>query len=258
VVDWHEVWTRGYWRTYVGPVAGRIGWWVQGACLRVPQRAFCFSRLHERRLREERLRGELTRLEGQYAGPLAPPKPLPARPVVVFAGRHIPEKNVPALVPALVQAREQIPDLRGEIYGDGPDRESVLRAIAEQRLDGYIVAPGFVDAEVLEKAMTTALCLVLPSTREGYGLVVIEATARGVPVVVVQGPDNAATELVEEGRNGAIAPSAAPNDLAAAIVRIYDAGPALRGSAADWFCQNAERLSLERSLERVLEAYGGA
>ena len=40
---------------------------VQRACLRVPQRAFCFSRLHERRLRELGLRGELTLLEGQYA-----------------------------------------------------------------------------------------------------------------------------------------------------------------------------------------------
>ena len=56
VVDWHEVWTRDYWREYAGPrSAGEIGWRVQRACLRVPQRAFCFSRLHERRLREEGL-----------------------------------------------------------------------------------------------------------------------------------------------------------------------------------------------------------
>ena len=256
VVDWHEVWTRDYWREYLGRLPGWIGWRVQHACLRVPQQAFCFSKLHEHRLRDQGLCGALTRLEGQYAGPPRPRTPLTARPVAVFAGRHIPEKNVPALVPALVQAREQIPGLRGEIYGDGPERENVLRAIAEQGLDGYIAAPGFVDAEVLEEAVTTALCLVLPSRREGYGLVVIEATARGVPVVVVEGPDNAATELVEERRNGAIAPSAAPHDLAAAIVRVHDAGPALRDSAAEWFRVNAERLSLERSLERVLEAYG--
>ena len=103
VVDWHEVWTRAYWREYLGPLAGRVGWRVQGACLRVRQRAFCFSTLHERRLHELGLRGELTRLEGQYAGSDEVSEPAPARPVVVFAGRHIPEKGVLELVPALAQ-----------------------------------------------------------------------------------------------------------------------------------------------------------
>jgi glycosyltransferase involved in cell wall biosynthesis len=258
VVDWHEIWTREYWREYLGPIAGLIGWRVQRACLRVPQRAFCFSRLHEQRLREQNVRGPLTRLEGQYAGSLEPAERRSARPVVVFAGRHIPEKRVPALVPALAEALRQIPDLRGEIYGDGPERENVRRAIAEAGLDGRITTPGFVAADVLEEALSTALCLVLPSRREGYGLVVIEAAARGVPVVVVEGPDNAATELVEEGTNGAVAPSAEPHELAAAIVRIHRAGPALRDSAADWFRTNAERLSVDRSVERVLEAYARA
>jgi glycosyltransferase involved in cell wall biosynthesis len=256
VVDWHEVWTRGYWREYLGPLAGRVGWLVQRACLRVPQRAFCFSRLHERRLRELGLRGELTRLDGQYAGSLEVADPLPARPVVVFAGRHIAAKRVTELVPALARARAEVPDLRGEIYGDGPEREKVLRAIAELGLDGHVSAPGFVDREALESSLRSALCLVLPSRREGYGLVVVEAAARGVPTVVVQGPDNAATELIEESVNGTIAESAAPDVLAAAIARVDRAGPALRHSTLDWFRRNQERLSLERSLETVLTEYG--
>jgi glycosyltransferase involved in cell wall biosynthesis len=258
VVDWHEVWTRMYWREYLGSVAGRIGWSIQRACLRVPQRAYCFSLLHERRLHDLGIRGKLTRLEGQYAGPLEQPEPQPARPVVVFVGRHIQEKRVSALVPALARAREQIPELRGEIYGDGPEREEVLRAIADVGLDGHVSAPGFVAAETLEQALATALCLVLPSKREGYGLVVVEAATRGVPTVVVDGPDNAATELVEEGVNGTIAASAAPDDLAGAILRVHSAGPELRRSTLEWFRRNAERLSLKRSLSDVLEAYGDA
>ena len=258
VVDWHEVWTSEYWREYLGPVAGRIGWWVQQACLRVPQRAFCFSRLHERRLRDLGVNGELTRLEGQYAGPVDPSPSQPARPVVVFVGRLIPEKRPTAVVPALARAREQIPELRAEIYGDGPERENVLRAISELGLDEYVSAPGFVDADVLERARSSALCLVLPSSREGYGLVVLEAAASGVPVVVVAGPDNAAIELVEEGLNGTVAESATPDDLAEAIIRIHRAGQALRDSSADWFRNNADHLSLERSLETVVHAYASS
>jgi len=258
VVDWHELWTLEYWREYLGPLGGWIGWQIQSACLRVPQRAFCFSRLHERRLLEQNVRGTVTRLEGQYAQPLDPAQRREARPVVVFAGRHIPEKRVPALVPALAEARRQIPDLRGEIYGDGPERKAVLQAIAKAGLDGRIAAPGFVDANVLEEAVASALCVVLPSRREGYGLVVIEAAARGVPVVVVEGPDNAAIELVAEGTNGAVAPSASPADLAAAIVRVHTAGPELRASTLEWFRRNAERLSLERSLQLVVREYASA
>lgn len=258
LVDWHEVWTREYWREYLGRVGGRIGWRIQRECLHVRQRAFCFSRLHERRLREQGLYGELTRLEGQYAGAPAPPEPLPARPVAVFAGRHIPEKRVPSLVPALARAREQVPELCAEIYGDGPERECVLAAITTAGLERCVSAPGFVEQEVLEHALATALCVVLPSRREGYGLIVVESAARGVPSVVVAGPDNAATELVDEGANGFIAPSAEPNDLAGALVRVYDAGPDLRRATLEWFRGNAERLSLERSLQVVLREYSSA
>jgi glycosyltransferase involved in cell wall biosynthesis len=150
-----------------------------------------------------------------------------------------------------------VPGLGAEIYGDGPERPRVLQAIAELGLDGAVTAPGFVDGAALETALATALCLLLPSRREGYGLVVIEAAAQGVPVVVAADPDNAATELVDEGVNGMIAPSASTQELAAAIVRVHNAGPALRASAAEWFRRNADRLSLEGSLKRVLKAYAG-
>jgi glycosyltransferase involved in cell wall biosynthesis len=253
IVDWHEVWTREYWRDYVGRLAGWIGWRIQRACLRVPQRAFCFSRLHERRLRELGFSGKLTRLEGQYTG-RSVPAPAPARPAVVFAGRHIPEKRVPALVGALTK----LPGVHGEIYGDGPEREHVLAAINTAGLTDRVVAPGFVNGDVLERALATALCFVLPSQREGYGLVVVESAAKGVPSVVVDGPDNAATELVNDGVNGAVAASANADDLAAAIARVSDGGGALRVSTLDWFRRNAERLSLERSVQVVLAEYAAS
>src|SRR5919197_4207676 len=103
----------------------------------------------------------------------------------------------------------------------------------------YVSAPGFVPAEVLEQALATALCLVLPSQREGYGLVIVESSARGVPAVVVAGPDNAATELVEDGVNGVVAESI--EALAAAIVRVQRGSSDLRRSTLEWFRRNEER-----------------
>jgi glycosyltransferase involved in cell wall biosynthesis len=257
-VDWIEVWTRAYWLEYLGAVGGRIGWRVQRLCLRIRHRAFCFSQLHARRLRAEGFEGEMTVLEGMYAGGLAPREPTPGEPVVVFAGRHIPEKRVPEIVEAIAHARRQLPELRAEIYGDGPTRTDVLRAISDHRLDGIVDAPGFVESERVAAAIGRALCLLLPSRREGYGLVVVEAAARGTPSIVVEGPDNPAVELIEEGVNGVVAQSAAPEELASAIVRVWNGGQELRESTSSWFARNARRLSLDQSLESVLEAYARA
>ncbi len=255
VVDWHEVWTREYWHEYMGAGPGQAGWAVQRICLRIPRRSFCFSRLHERRLRELGLRGELTVLHGQYDGPAGRLVPAAEPPVALFAGRHIPEKRVPALVPALALARERRPDLRGEIYGDGPERDEVMRLVGAAGLDDTVKVPGFVSPEAIENALGSAACLVLPSRREGYGLVVVEAAAHGTPSVVVAGVDNAAVELVEDGVNGAVAESVSPSDLAGAIVRAVEGGSALRASTAEWFAQHAAELSLAASLDTVLSAY---
>jgi glycosyltransferase involved in cell wall biosynthesis len=256
VVDWHEVWTREYWKEYLGPLGGRIGWWVQKRCLRIPQRAFCFSRLHEARLRDEGVAGDVTVLRGQYEGPTDLPVRA-AEPVVVFAGRHIPEKRVDALVPAVARARAEIPDLRAEIYGDGPERGKVLELIRAHDLQGVVEAPGFVAGERIEAALARALCLVLPSRREGFGLVVLEAAARGTPAVVVRDPDNAATEHIVEGTNGFVAASVSAGDLSGAIVAVQRGGSALRDSTAAWFRRELPALALGASLETVVEAYEG-
>jgi glycosyltransferase involved in cell wall biosynthesis len=131
----------------------------------------------------------------------------------------------------------------------------VLALIESEGLRGVASAPGFVEREELEASLASALCMVLPSRREGYGLVVVEAAARGVPSVVVADPDNAATELVDEGENGFIAASAGPQDIADAILRVRAAGAPLRASTAAWFERNRDRLSLTSSLDRVAAAY---
>jgi glycosyltransferase involved in cell wall biosynthesis len=160
-----------------------------------------------------------------------------------------------AVVHAVAKARETIPELRGAIYGDGPERSKVLAAIAEHGLEDVVDAPGFVDEQVIEDALARALCLVLPSRREGYGLVVVETLSKGTPVVLVRGQDNASTELIEEGKNGLIAPSASAGDLAASIARVNEAGPELRVSTLASFVENAGRCSLQESLETVSAAY---
>jgi glycosyltransferase involved in cell wall biosynthesis len=258
VVDWFELWSAAYWREYLGGTRGRVGYGVQALCLRVRQHAFAFAELTAGRLRAAGLRGEVTVLRGLYTGPESPPAAAPAEPLVVFAGRHIAEKRAAAVVPAVGLARERVPKLRARILGDGPERPAVLAAIAAGRLEAVVEAPGFVPTDEVERDLARALCLVLPSRREGYGLVVVEAASFGTPSVLVRDPDNAATELVEEGVNGFVAPSASAEDLADAIARVHAGGSALRASTADWFARNARQLSLDASLDVVADRYASA
>ena len=251
VVDWHEVWTRGYWEEYLGRAGGAVGHAVQWVCMKVPQQAFCFARLTERRLQEAGI--EVIRLEGEYDGPLEAREPLPAEQVVVFAGRHIQEKRAPIVVETIMRTRGRVPGLRGQIFGDGPERPKVLAEIERLGAHGVVDAPGFVSSDEVEKAVGRALCLLLPSRREGYGLIVVEASAAGVPAVVVREPDNASVELVEDGVNGFVVESLA--EVPDAIARVHAAGPQLRRSTVDWFGRNAQRLSLRNSLETVAATY---
>jgi glycosyltransferase involved in cell wall biosynthesis len=263
-VDWFEVWSDSYWRDYLGGLGGRIGGLVQRLCARVRQRAFCFSELHAARLREEGLNGSVTVLRGLYAE--SPPGPAFERasssgsapsddPLVLFVGRLIAEKQAPLAVAAIAQASARIDGLRAEFLGDGPERAALRQAIAEHGLQQSVSAPGFADTAIVDRDMRRAMCLLLPSRREGYGLVVVEAAARGTPSVVVAGEDNAATELIEEGVNGTIAPRSDPEAIAEAIVRVHEAGEAMRESTVAWYAENAERLSVETSLRTVLAGY---
>ncbi|MGB2696155.1 MAG: glycosyltransferase [Dehalococcoidia bacterium] len=257
VVDWFELWTRDYWTRYLGAVRGRIGHAVQRLCTRLPDQSIVFSELHERRMGEQGHSAPLQRLTGIFSGSSDGADPTRARdPVVVFAGRHIAEKQVTAIPAAIAVARKNIPKLRCAIYGDGPERERVLELVHQLGLGDAVELPGFVGAEQVAAAIDAAACLVLPSVREGYGLVVVEAVSRGTPAVVVAGPDNAAAELVEDGVNGFVAPGIDSASLAQALSKAVEGGEQLRRSTLDWYERHAQRLSLDGALNAVAAAYG--
>lgn len=254
VADWFEVWSDRYWKDYLGPLVGRLGGSVQRLAIRLTDRAFVFSRLGLGRLREAGYRGEPILLSGMYAGALGSGDGIePRDPLVVFVGRHIADKQVTKIPAAVSLARESVPGLRALIFGDGPEHGRVLAEVRRLGLEGAIRCPGFRPEREVGEALAEATCLVLPSLREGYGLVVVEAAARGTPAVVTRAADSAAAELVADGRSGLVVDGADPAALAAAIVRVHEAGAELRRSTLAWYAGNAERLSIDRSIE-VLEA----
>jgi glycosyltransferase involved in cell wall biosynthesis len=258
IVDWWELWTLDYWRSYLGSLGGRIGYVIQSFCTRLPDRSFTFSRLVEGRLRERRPGAEVERLTGAYSAEsaaveqsLRPSEP----PLVVSAGRHIPEKRVPTVPRAIAIAREQVPGLRCEIFGDGPETEATRGRIRELGLGEAVAMRGRVQSDRVMRSIAVAACLLHPSLREGYGLVIVEAASVGTPSIVVRGPENAAAELIEAGVNGFVAESAEPEELARALIEVVRAGESLRASTLDWYERHREELSIESSLAAVEASY---
>jgi len=254
-VDWPEVWTRPYWREYLG-WSGLAGYLVQRLCVTLTPRAFVFSNLHADRLIEEGFGGQVIRVPGPVAREVSPhPSPVPSSPLVLFVGRMVPEKRA-ALAPEVIAAvRDRLPDARGLLIGQGPEHATVLAAIRRLGLEESVSAPGFVEGPALDAAFEQATCLLAPSSREGFGLVALEANAAATPVIAVAGADNAMTELVSTDVNGMVVEKADVGLLADAVVAVHVAGQPLRDRTAARFEELRHVLSAEAVVDVVLSAY---
>lgn len=254
LVDWLEVWSPAQWVEYSGAVLGRVAALLQRTAVRLTPAAVCYSRLVQRRLQEQGMRGEVTLAPGLVPDGRAgiPSTTSPRPPTVVYAGRHIADKRVECLPAALAVARRHEPTLRARILGEGPCRPAVEAEVRRLGLADVVDLPGFLSQGDLESALRAASCLVLPSAREGYGLVVVEAAALGTPSVVVEGPENAAVELVEPGRNGHVAPSTDPEVLAQAVLACVRGGDALRRSTFDWYQEAMETKTVHATAQVLL------
>jgi glycosyltransferase involved in cell wall biosynthesis len=127
---------------------------------------------------------------------------------LLFVGNLVPRKNVLLLLAAF--ERGASPSARLAIVGD-PGRDlgyagQVRRTIERSaRLAGAVDRVGAVDEAALAAALSCADALVLPSSLEGYGMVLTEALAAGLPVLCTRGCA-AAAQLEESGAAVVVAP----------------------------------------------------
>ena len=147
---------------------------------------------------------------------------------IIFAGRLIKEKRVQLLLESLIKTKEVIPNIKCLIIGDGPEKDSLINLTKKLGLEKNVEFKGFMkNHQDLMSKLKSSRVLVLPSKREGFGMVVVEANAIGIPAVVVEDPMNAACDLVEEGVNGFIANPTTDN-LSKKIKLALDKGQSMR------------------------------
>jgi glycosyltransferase involved in cell wall biosynthesis len=216
---WHEVWTNDYWKSYLGRLGG-VGYAAERLAMRLPREIISNSAHTTERLRELDPRLKVRTVElGIDFDQIARAGASGATTDILSAGRLLRNKNIDQLIHAVDILRTGRPAIRAVIVGEGPERLPLERLVSDLGLQDNVQFLDFMpDHDDLFCLMKSSKVFVLPSEREGFGLVVLEANACGLPVVTVRHPENAAQRLILEGENGFVT-SLDPAGLADAILR---------------------------------------
>jgi glycosyltransferase involved in cell wall biosynthesis len=142
---------------------------------------------------------------------LPPRRGLSSHPVIGALGRFVPEKGMDLLVAAM--AEPGMERFRLRIGGDGPERASLEASIHRLGVQDRVELVGWVEDTAAFYQQIDVLCV--PSRRESFGLIILEAWAQGVPVVATDtsGP----SELFASGTNGGLLCHPTPQSIAAAL-----------------------------------------
>ena len=228
VFTWHEVWDD-YWYEYLGR-AGIFGLLVEKAVSKLSRNNVAVSKWTKGRLEglgvpEERITVisngiDLNKISGIEPNWEKNPMGLECKAYdLIFAGRLIKEKNVDLLIKAVAFLKADFPYLRCCIVGDGPEKLALVELAKKTGVYENIEFAGFQEYGTLIGKIKASKMLVLPSSREGFGMVVIEAFACGIPVVTVRAKYNAAQGLVENGVDGFVV-ELDEREIAKAVIKI--------------------------------------
>jgi 1,2-diacylglycerol 3-alpha-glucosyltransferase len=143
----------------------------------------------------------------------------------LYVGRLAPEKNVSASLRAFARYRESGGTWSYVLVGDGPEREALKQQANELGLGDFAVFAGLKTTKEIPAYYAFAGCFLLPSTREPWGLVVNEAMASGLPVIV-SNRCGCAEDLVESGGNGFVFDPANESELTNCMRMMSESSPA--------------------------------
>jgi glycosyltransferase involved in cell wall biosynthesis len=196
VITWHEVW-GDYWYEYLGGV-GFFGKLIERFTAKLPASHISVSNHTKNNLISLGVPEKKIKIipNGIDLKMIKGIKPSKEKCDVLFVGRLIREKNIDELIESMEGA-----DFKCCIIGEGPERERLASLARGLGLEKQVKFLGSVEYEEVIARMKAAKVFVLPSAREGFGIVLIEAMACGLPVIAVDAEKSAASEIIN-GTNG--------------------------------------------------------
>jgi glycosyltransferase involved in cell wall biosynthesis len=175
-------------------------------------------------------------------------------PVILAVSAFLAHKNPGRLVEAMPAIRAEVPDVVLVLPGNWtPLQDDVRDRARTLGVEGAVIFPGWVNAADLEGLYHTATAFVLPSRREGFGLPVLEAMRRGVPVAC-----STTSALPEVAGDAAIYfDPERPEEIAAAVTAILR-DPGRAAELSEKGRKRARLFTWRRTAEETLACFDRA
>lgn len=204
IATWNEVWGQKYWIKYLG-IAGLLAYAIERFSVLMPNRIISIS-VHTTKNLTEKFhikQQTITIPAGINFSYLKEIKSSKDKADIVYAGRLLKHKNVDKLIYSIVSLRKVNPKIKCLIIGNGPEEAHLKKLVTQLKLEKNVLFYSFLPKHSdLYSLVKASKVFVFPSSREGFGIVVVESHALGVPVITYNHEDNAAKDLIHENVNG--------------------------------------------------------
>lgn len=201
---WNEVWGRKYWVEYMGKL-GNVAYFIEWLSARMPDKIIAVSEHTKRKLQKDlKIKKKISVVtNGIDLNNIKNVKPSQQKSDVIFAGRLLSHKNVDLLISAIHLLKDRYPNIRCVIVGKGPEEKKLKKLVYSLKLQHNIIFYDFLENHNdLYAFMKSSKVFAFPSTREGFGIVALEANASGIPVITIDHKDNATKDIIKNGQNG--------------------------------------------------------
>ncbi len=176
--------------------------------------------------------------------------------VILFVGRLAPEKELPSLLSAFANVKEQYATATLVVIGDGPDRPTLEDMARHIGVSGAVQFAGRLEGACVARWMRAADIFALVSSNEGFPCSLVEAMCSGLPAVVSDIPAN--TQLVEPMETGLCVQTGDPQAIAAALERLLRDDNLRRKLGAAARDRVAGAYSTEKVVDRYEQLFSGA
>jgi glycosyltransferase involved in cell wall biosynthesis len=172
-------------------------------------------------------------------------EPLSSQPRLVVLARLVPHKRIEHALAVLASLRQEFPSLRLDVIGSGWWQDRLLDCAQELGVTDHVVWHGHLDDRERDRVLARAWLALLPSSKEGWGLAVVEAAAQGTPTVAYR-EAGGVNESIIDGVTGVLVDGADPRALTDAVRALLGA-PELLRDLADNAQKHAAGFSWESS-----------
>jgi len=119
---------------------------------------------------------------------------------LAFVGRLVPHKHVDDLIKAVKLLKKEIPTIKLKVIGTGQELDNLRSLVTRLKLADNVSLLGAVPDKEKIKELKRSNLFVLPSTREGFGIVLVEAFASRIPCIAYS--SDGVVEVIDDGING--------------------------------------------------------